>query len=398
MTGLRRLEVPRDPTPQDVRSLLARLTDALGGEAPVLPVPAGGPSGTTAVVDKLAGSDIPAGVAVVVPTSGSTGTPKLALLTADALVASATATHEVLGGPGSWLLAMPGYHIAGLQVLVRSVVGGTTPCVLDLANGFDVAAFVALTAEMAANGGRRYTAVVPTQLTRLLDDPAGTRALASYDRVLVGGAATTDLDVSRAARAGVRTVLTYGMSETAGGCVYDGLPLPVSHVHIDNDHHVVLGGATVALGYLGRPGPTRDCFTVDSDGQRWFRTDDLGSLDGDGHLRITGRADDLINTGSLKVAPGPVEDAIVRFVPGVLDAVVVGTDHPTWGQAVSAAVTLRRGAPSLTVRDLRTALRGILPDHSLPHRLLVLDAIPLRGPGKPDRGALVAAFDETLGT
>jgi O-succinylbenzoic acid--CoA ligase len=91
-----------------------------------------------------------------------------------------------------------------------------------------------------------------------------------------------------------------------------------------------------------------------------------------------------------------VEDAIVRFVPGVLDAVVVGSPHPTWGQAVSAAVTLRRGAPVPTLRDARSALRGAVPDHALPQRLLVLETIPQRGPGKPDRRALVVAFGETL--
>jgi O-succinylbenzoic acid--CoA ligase len=292
---------------------------------------------------------------------------------------------------------MPAHHVAGLQVLVRSVVAGTTPEVLDLTGGFDVAAFVAATDRLAARrSGRRYTAVVPTQLARLLDDPSGVAALRRYEGVLAGGAATSPEDLSRARRARVRVVTTYGMSETAGGCVYDGVPLPVSQVHIDNDHHVVLGGATVALGYLGEPRLTADAFTLDADGVRWFRTDDLGSLDDQGRLVIRGRADDLINTGGLKVAPGPVEDAIVRFVPGVVDAVVVGTRHPTWGQAVSAALTMRRGAPEVTVRDVRAALRGVVPDYALPQRVLVLDTIPQRGPGKPDRRALVVAFGETL--
>ena len=386
MTGLRRLAVPRGPV---VLSVLGHLEKALDGGDALQPV-----------ADEARGpfeqipEDVPDGVAVVVATSGSTGAAKRAMLNAESLVASATSTHEVLGGPGRWLLALPAHHVAGLQVLVRSVVGGTTPEVLDPDGGFDVAGFARATERMAAD--RRYTALVPTQLTRLLDDPVGIRALRSYDAVLVGGAATSAADQERARHAGVRMVTTYGMSETAGGCVYDGLPLPVSAVHIDNDHHVVLGGATVAIGYLGQPRLTADAFMADSDGVRWFRTDDLGAFDDDGRLEIRGRADDLINTGGLKVAPGPVEDAIVRFVPGVLDAVVVGSPHVTWGEAVSAAVTLRRGAPTPTLRDARAALRGVVPDHALPHRLLVLDTIPQRGPGKPDRRALVAAFGETL--
>ena len=387
MTGLRRLAVPRGPV---VISVMGDLEKALDGGEALQPV-----------ADEAIGpfeqlpEDVPDGVAVVVATSGSTGGAKRAMLTAESLVASATSTHEVLGGAGRWLLVLPAYHVAGLQVLVRSVVGGTTPEVLDLEGGFDVAGFARATERMAA-ADRRYTALIPTQLTRLLDDPAGIRALRAHDAVLVGGAATSAADRERARHAGVRIVTTYGMSETAGGCVYDGLPLPVSEVHIDNDHHVVLGGATISLGYLGQPRLTADAFMVDSDGVRWFRTDDLGAFDDDGRLEIRGRADDLINTGGLKVAPGPVEDAIVRFVPGVLDAVVVGSAHVTWGEAVSAAVTLRRGAPTPTLRDARAALRGVVPDHALPHRLLVLDTIPQRGPGKPDRRALVAAFGETL--
>lgn len=374
------------------------LEAALGGGGPVAPYAADSP---TPHLDP--GGGLPDRLALVVGTSGSTGLAKQALLTVDNLVASATATHEVLGGVGSWLLAMPATHIAGIQVLVRSLVAGTTPGFLDLEHGFTTAAFVeASTALRSQAPDRCYTALVPTQLTRLLDDPAGVAALAAYDGVLVGGAATTATVLVAAQQAGVRLVRTYGMSETAGGCVYDGAPLPVSQVHIDNDHHVVLGGATVAHGYLGRPELTEDVFSLDADGTRWFRTDDLGQLDEDGLLEITGRADDLINTGGLKVAPGAVEDAIVRYVPGVRDAVVVGSSDPVWGEAVCAALTLQRGAPMLALPDVRASLRGLLPDHALPHRVLVVDTIPLRGPGKPDRRALVAAFsaqagDETMG-
>jgi o-succinylbenzoate---CoA ligase len=391
MTRVRRLVVPRGPA---VLGLLGDLERALAGGDAIQPEAE--ESGPLDGTREETLEEVPDGVAVVIRTSGSSGTPKRTMLTADNLVASVTATNDMLGGAGRWLLAVSALHVAGMQVLVRSVVAGTTPEVLDLNDGFDPGQFADATDRMNTSSDRRYTALVPTQLTRLLDDSAGLRALRGFDAVLVGGAALSAADRERAAAVGVRVVTTYGMSETAGGCVYDGRPLPVTEVHIDNDHHVVLGGATVALGYLGQPRLTADAFAVDADGVRWFRTDDLGAFDDDGRLEIRGRADDLINTGGLKVAPGPVEDAIARFVPGVVDAVVVGTPHPTWGEAVSAAVTLRRGAPTPSLRDARAALRGVVPDHALPQRLLVLGSMPQRGPGKPDRRALIAAFSERL--
>ena len=391
MTRVRRLVVPRGPA---VLGLLGDLERALAGGDAIQPEAE--ESGPLDGTREETLEEVPDGVAVVIRTSGSSGTPKRTMLTADNLVASVTATNDMLGGAGRWLLAVSALHVAGMQVLVRSVVAGTTPEVLDLNDGFDPGQFADATDRMNTSSDRRYTALVPTQLTRLLDDSAGLRALRGFDAVLVGGAALSAADRERAGAVGVRVVTTYGMSETAGGCVYDGRPLPVTEVHIDNDHHVVLGGATVALGYLGQPRLTADAFAVDADGVRWFRTDDLGAFDDDGRLEIRGRADDLINTGGLKVAPGPVEDAIARFVPGVVDAVVVGTPHPTWGEAVSAAVTLRRGAPTPSLRDARAALRGVVPDHALPQRLLVLGSMPQRGPGKPDRRALIAAFSERL--
>lgn len=386
------------PTGPGALAVLPRLEAALAGGAPVLPYAADGP------VPVVPGADpdtLPDGLAVVVGTSGSTGRPKLAMLTADALERSAAATHAVLGGPGQWLLAMPALHIAGLQVLLRSLTAGTAPEVLDLRGGFTASGFVEAASRLRppTAAARRYTALVPTQLARLLDDPAGCRSLGTFDGVLVGGAATPIALVERARAAGVPVSLTYGMSETAGGCVYDGVALPGSLVHIDNDHHVVLGGDTVAHGYLGDPDRTADVFSTDADGVRWFRTDDLGHFDDDERLVIDGRADDVINTGGLKVTPGVVEDAMLRHLDEVLDVVVVGVPDPDWGEAVCAAVTLvppvsALSTPALEVASVRDRLRGILPDAALPRCVVVLAEIPQRGPGKPDRAEIRRVVQE----
>ena len=357
----------------------------------MLPYAAGSPAPLVGSHDPV---QLPDGLAVAVGTSGSTGRPKRALLTAQALERSASATHQVLGGSGSWLLAMPAHHVAGLQVLLRSIAAGTDPVVLDLREGFTPAAFAAATERLrtSTSAPRRYTSLVPTQLGRLIDDEAGLEALRSYDGVLVGGAATPTAMVERSRAAGVELCLTYGMSETAGGCVYDGAPLPVSRIHVDNDRHVVLGGDTVAHGYLPEPGIDSDAFTIDPDGVRWFRTDDLGHFDDDELLVVDGRADDVVNSGGLKINPGVVEDAMVRHLDALLDVVVIGLPDPEWGESVCAAVTLADPTGHLTTRQVRERLRGILPEAALPRRVLVLEAIPQRGPGKPDRAAIRAAF------
>ena len=187
-------------------------------------------------------------------------------------------------------------------------------------------------------------------------------------------------------------VTTYGMSETAGGCVYDGRPLDVSFVQLEDDGRIRLGGATIANGYLGEPGLTAAAFSEDPDGTTWFRTDDVGHLDGRGALVVDGRIDDLINTGGLKVAPRVVEEAL-SLLDAVAEAVVVGSPDTEWGQVVSAAIVVTPGSPPLTLEDVRAQLRGILPDHALPRRLAILPELPLRGPGKHDRAAARRLFD-----
>jgi O-succinylbenzoic acid--CoA ligase len=381
VTSLRPLEVPPGIAVLDV---LPALREALDGGPALVPYAAS--AHPPAVPDEPA--DLPTGLGLVVGTSGSTGAPKLAMLTRAALTASATATHERLGGPGQWLLPMPAHHIAGLQVLVRSVVADTEPVAMDLTGGFTPAAFAIGAGHLT--GPRRYTSLVPTQLVRLLSDPAGTAALRTFDAVLLGGAAAARALLARAAEAGVNVTTTYGMSETAGGCVYDGRPLACTIVRADADGRLHLGGATLAEGYLGRPDLTAAAFSTDVDGLRWFATDDVGHQGEDGRWHVDGRIDDLVNTGGLKVAPRLVEEAISARLPEVAECAVVGVRDPEWGEAVAAALVLADGARPLGVAEVRAALRDALPSHALPRRVAVLDALPLRGPGKPDRGALRA--------
>ncbi len=311
-----------------------------------------------------------------VPTSGSTGEPKTVLLGADALITSAEATHERLGGPGTWLLALPTGHIAGIQVLVRSVVAGTTPGVLDLSRGFRAMGFAHASRPVLAQPGRHYTALVPTQLSRLVvGEGPGLEALRQFDGVLIGGAATPPNLLQQARELGVQVVTTYGMSETAGGCVYDGEPL--RDVRLRADDVIEISGPVLALGYRG--------------GERfgeWFRTGDLGRLR-DGRLEVLGRADDVIVTGGEKVPPVLVERAL-STVAGVLEACVVGVPHEEWGQVVAAAVVARGAVP--TVEDLRTAVVAAVGRAAAPKLVRFVSELPLRGPGKVDRTAVADTF------
>ncbi|CAN7186927.1 o-succinylbenzoate--CoA ligase [Knoellia sp. LjRoot47] len=389
-----RIEPLAVPAGAATLEVLPRLARALEGGHPIAPYAVGSPPPDLAPA--AAGGipddpDLPDDLAVVVGTSGSTGTPKRAMLTTRNLRSSIDATAARLGGHGQWLLTVPGHHIAGLQVLLRSVVAGTTPHVMELSDGFTPATWVAAVDAMPGTDLPIYVSVVPTQLTRLLAEDAATERLARFAGVLVGGAATHPDLLTRAAEAGVTAVTTYGMSETAGGCVYDGRPLDGMTVDLDDDGRISLRGATVAHGYLGGPDLTRATFPVPGT----FRTDDIGHLDPDGRLRVDGRIDDLVNTGGLKVAPRLVEEAVARL-DGISEAVAVGIPDPEWGEVLALAVV--REAPSttpghaLTVSGLREQLRGILPDHALPRALREVDAIPARGPGKPDRAAIRVLF------
>jgi O-succinylbenzoic acid--CoA ligase len=273
---------------------------------------------------------------------------------------------------------MPVTHVAGLQVLVRSLVGGAPPEVLDLTSGFTADAFLAATARLDA-GARRYTALVPTQLRRLLDAGAD---LSTYDGVLVGGAALSPSLHHTAVEAGVRIVTTYGMSETCGGCVYDGEPLDGVTVRLRDDGRVEIGGPVVFAGYRLRPDLTAAALV---DGRHV--TEDLGRWSADGRLEVLGRADDVIVSGGVNV-PAALVERVVAGHPGVAACAVVGRPDPEWGERVVAVVQPVDWSSAPDVESLRAFAADTLEPAALPREVVTLGLLPVLDSGKPDKVAV----------
>jgi o-succinylbenzoate---CoA ligase len=350
--------------PLDARLPPARLAALVEALAP------GSVEGPDGVTTLRSGQEkgVTEGTAVIVPTSGSTGVPKGVELSAAALVYSARASLARIGArPGErWLCCLPGTYIAGLQVLVRSLVSGTDPVLADRADPGTVAA-----------SGCAYVSLVPTQLKRLLD--VDISPLAGFSSVLLGGADASAglLDAARAAR--VPVVTTYGMTETCGGCVYDGIPLDGVQVRIgEEDDRIWLNGPVLFSGYRGGPRLP---------GDSWLRTGDLGRMDSAGRLMVRGRADDVINTGGYMVVPGEVA-AVLQTCPGVRDVAVLGQPDPEWGERVVAVVVPADPADPPTLELLRLHVQERLSRYAAPSRVVMVDAVPLLPSGKHDLARL----------
>ncbi|WP_144876892.1 AMP-binding protein [Microbacterium sp. 1.5R] len=336
---------------------------------------------------------VPQGTAVVIATSGSSGIPKRVALSGEALRASAEATAARLGS-GRWLLALPAGYVAGLQVLVRSYLAGTEP--VALAGRFSPESFAEATLSMLrpSTGGavpELYTSLVPAQLSTLLDaaDDAPVRAaLRAYRAILVGGQALPEPLRDRADDLGVQLVRTYGSTETSGGCVYDGVPLDGALVRAVGGE-LRIAGPMLADGYIGDGALTAHNFVRDEHGIRWYRTGDLGLVE-DGVVRVHGRADNVIVSGGINVSLDRVE-RIVRAVPGLSGAVVVGVEDERWGEAsviVAARGAALRRSEAEQLAHARDAVAEQLGRHARPARLILVDELQVLASGKPDREAI----------
>lgn len=332
--------------------------------------------GAAAIVDEGGAATLPGavpagpGTAAVVLTSGTSGPPKAAELGSEAMRAAADATVSVLGlGPRDrWLCCVPTHHISGLQILVRSGITGTDPIVHDR---FDVDA-------VAAVRDAAVVSLVPTMLARLLD--AGDD-VARWRWILLGGAPAPPSLIARARAQDGRIVVTYGMTETCGGIVYDGRPLPGADVRLSEQDEIFVRGPMLFSGYRNDPPATASAM---SDG--WLRTADLGALDESGRLTVLGRRDGVIVTGGEKVAARYVA-GLLRDHAGVADAAVVGVPDPHWGERVVALVV---ASGAIGAADLRDHVRARAGRAAVPKEIVMVPEIPRGRSGGVDVAAVRA--------
>ena len=349
-------------------SLWGPLRDALAGGSCVAPA-------SDAATLAMLRPELPVAepdAALIVATSGSTGRPKGVVLSRSALAASASATHDRLGGPGVWHCALPTTYVAGVMTLVRAHFAGTEP-VLAASDLHD----------LAPGAGRNYLSLVPTQLHRALASPDLVATLARFTAILLGGAAVDPGLLSRARASGLNVVITYGASETCGGCVYDGRPLDGVRADV-TEGRVRLSGPVLFSGYRLEPDATASALVGGG-----FLTSDRGELDAEGRLRILGRVDDVVISGGVNVdlaAAQRVADALLG-TPEAGGVVLVGVPDADWGTKVVGLT-----ASALTTEQVRARLASGLGREALPREVRRVGALPRTPGGKIDRQAIVRSW------
>lgn len=330
-------------------------------------IDAGGIRQTTKFADGVTLDD---SAALVVLTSGSTGTPKGVQLSHDALTAAVAASLSrlTLTRANTVIQALPPHHVAGLLGVLRARALGANLVT------------VTSTQAMARVRGE-LVALVPTQLARLVTLPTD---LSQFGTILLGGAAAPPDLLTAAHNVGATLVSTYGMSETCGGCVYDGLPLKGTTVVVDGPDddtgRILIQSPQLFDGYrIGRN-------LIRHDATHWFATSDQG-LWQDGLLHVAGRMDETVVSGGENIPLSAVRAAL-RATTGITDLLVFSRPSHTWGDEVLAVLVT-----DLSLQAVKTQLLTVLPPHWIPRHFTTVTAIPTTPLGKPDVGAAQALFD-----
>jgi o-succinylbenzoate---CoA ligase len=308
-------------------------------------------------------------------TSGTSGDPRPVGLTYGNFLFSAVGSAFNIGvDPNDrWLCCLPLSHVAGLSIILRSVIYGTTAVLLD---GFDLEKV----SRALSDGDISLLSLVPTQLIRLLEAGAD---LSHPRAILIGGGPVPPDALREALARGANVVQTYGMTEACSQITTlstadaerkngsAGRPLLTTHVRIE-DGEILVQGPTVARG------------SIDSDG--WLRTGDLGHIDEEGFLYVTGRNSEVIVTGGENVMPAEVEAVLISH-PSVADAAVVGRPDPEWQEAVCALVVLLDESEA-SEEDLRVHCSSALAPYKVPKQVDFVSSLPRTASGKLLRGQL----------
>lgn len=327
--------------------------------------------------------------AVVLYTSGTTGLPRGAVLSRQALLASARASASNMGWQADdcWLLAMPIARVGGLSILTRCLAARR--CVA-LAPAFDAQ----LLPQWIEQQRITLLSLVPTMLAQVLDAHPDWTPPPTLRAVQIGGAPASPRLLQRAAARHLPIILTYGCTETGSqvattpyemrfDAARHGAGRPLAGVQLRiTDGRIEVKGPMLMTGYLGEPA---------RDAQGWFDTGDVGEIDALGQLHVHARRTDLIITGGENVYPGEVE-RLLEACPGVRAAGVFGLPDETWGQTVAAALVVDQPAPS--AQSLLEVLGAQLAPYKRPRRICIVDALPQTAAGKLDRGALIGVTSD----
>ena len=302
-------------------------------------------------------------ISLLVATSGSTGTPKEIGITSAALLASARASNKFLKATKgqTWSLLLPLTHIAGINVLVRSIELESEP--IDLRN------------HVGTYPDADFTAIVPTQLFNALNGDADLLShLKGMKAVLVGGAALSEELRSQGIASGINIITTYGMTETCGGCIYNGEALDGVNFELTENQRVKISGPVLA--------------DVEKE-SGWFLTQDIGVIL-DGKLKVIGRADDVIISGGENISLSAIESELNKKFPQLLVAAFATSDSK-WGQALHVAVQTQ---DENLKPQISQALVSAIGNHAKPKSVILLDKLPQIGVGKVDRTSLAKLVSE----
>ena len=344
-------------------------------------------AGARQALDGLPGN----GAQAVLWTSGTAGNPRGVALSFEGLAANAQASRQRLGLAltDQWLATLSLAHVGGLALVMRALFLGSGLVAYGRLRAEEISSLVdgPEAPPVGVNTPVTHLSLVPTQLLRLLDYRAGRPPPETFRCLLLGGAHTPQALLDRALLAGWPVALTYGMTEMSSQVATAapesvrrkpgsaGRPLEGVEVQVASDEEILVRGPTQALSYLGVDSPLVDA-------QGWYHTGDLGRVDEDGDLWITGRRSDRIVSGAVNVDSTEVEESL-REHPAVRDVCVVGVPDAEWGEIVAAWVVPVEGEFDLD--EVEAWLRERLAGPKRPRRWVVETEVPLNANGKADR-------------